>query len=117
MTIKQRLIEELEKRINYNMIDRLPYNQFRQLLSLCEECDDKGFSTSGDLSRYIKSASLEKRYDLIAGKLDMNVNGRDLTFDGGIDPKLYSVLCNVCDLGNSGNFVKIKRFKPYKSIH
>jgi cold shock CspA family protein len=75
-----------------------------------------GLTRSSQVSAYIVRHRLGYKYRHISGILQMELDGRVWSFDGGFPPKIYARLCQELGLGNNGSRALPREFTPYKDI-
>lgn len=65
----------------------------KEFTALVAEIEALGFTSSAQLSNYIRRNQLGYRYKKISGLLTMESEGRQWNFEGGFPPKIYARLC------------------------
>ena len=75
-----------------------------------------GYSSSSEVSRYIRRNRLGDKYPNISGMLEIEASEESWVFDGGISPRYYARLCNDLGLGNEGSGARARRFTSYRSL-
>lgn len=81
--------------------------------ALVEEVKPLGFTESAEVSRYIVSHSLAKKYRNLSGYLELRKDQSEYTFVGGIDKIYYARLCQVLGLGNRNSGAKVIGFTSF----
>ena len=85
-------------------------DEYRRLLS---EMRSKHFSTSAEVSAYIRRNRLGYRYKHITGVLEMTDGESAWDFNGGISPEYYARLCQDLGLNNNGTKSQVVGFTPF----
>lgn len=90
-----------------------------ELADLYDEMKGMGFKKSSELSAYIKQhkKELQIKYGFITGVLDMEKDGYEYQFDGGIKTQYYARICYMLKLGNEKTDARVIREKSYNKIH
>lgn len=99
--------------ITRNSLSNTSEREFQQLV---REVGRYNFTSSSEVSRFIRQNNLGTKYSHISGSLEM-VNGEDSwNFDGGISPKYFARLCSALNLNHKGSNARVRRFRSYAEI-
>ncbi|OAV45063.1 cold-shock protein [Lewinella sp. 4G2] len=91
----------------------LENEQFEMLVA---ELKTKGFRKSADVSNYIVTNRLGKKYSHISGILTMQNSRDSWKFEGGFPPSIYAKLCRRLGLGNNGSDSRVVDYTLYKDL-
>lgn len=89
---------------------RVELEEFERLV---EDMKPLGFTSSSELSAYIRNNHLGFNYPNIAGCLKMGLNGNEWDMDGGIDKRWYGMLCRRLNLTNQCSGARVLDFTSY----
>ena len=112
----EKKIPEIPKAVSLAQENNLSKIESEELLKLITDMKAMNFSSSGDLSNYIKRNKLGHKYPNISGIVTMT-SGRDTwNFEGGFPSKIYAIVCKELQLKGKGTFAQVVGFKPYKDL-
>ena len=104
----QKLIEK-EKRL-----EKINDDEFEQLV---KEIIPLNFTTSTEVSSYIRNNKLGNKYKNISGIVTMEQEGRQWDFKGGFPSNIYAKLCSELGLKNKGSHARVVDFKSFKELN
>ena len=90
-----------------------------EVSELVAEFSSMGFTSSAEVSRYIRDHNFGCRYPNISGFLELtkenDIGDVDTwEFEGGIKPKFYREICRRLELGNNGSGARVTGFESYR---
>lgn len=87
-----------------------------ELNALIVAARSQGFSTSGQLSAWIRANKLWTKYPTLTGDLTMHDGEESWSFGAAIDPQYYKLACQALDLHNAGSSARAGAFRSYASM-
>ena len=87
--------------------------EVREFWSLVEECKEKSFCESRQVTNYIIKNRLGDKYKHIAGDLYLRRGFDSWKYQGGISPEYYGKLCHELNLNNKCSEVRVEKFESY----
>lgn len=87
-----------------------------ELYNLISEMRSKNFEYSKSLAKYITTNKLGNKYPNISGRVDMEKNGNEWSFDGGFPTKIYAIVCSELGLKNQESGASVVGFTPHKDL-
>ncbi len=88
----------------------------KELYNLINEIASKNFEYSKSLARYITVNKLGNKYPNISGRVDMEKNGNEWSFDGGFPTKIYAIVCSELGLKSQDSGAHVVGFTPHKDL-
>jgi hypothetical protein len=93
---------------------QLEDEEFQQLV---EEVMAKGFTESRQVSHYIMTNKLGRKYRHISGVLEMERGEDAWRFHGGFPPHIYARLCDALGLGQKPSDARVAGFKSFSELN
>ncbi|HCH4150724.1 TPA: hypothetical protein NKV88_004082 [Vibrio parahaemolyticus] len=87
-----------------------------ELNALIVAARSQGFSTSGELSAWIRTNKLWTKYPTLTGDLTMHDGKDSWNFGAAIDPRYYKQVCQALGLHNAGSNARAGAFRSYASM-
>lgn len=87
-----------------------------ELYNLINEMRSKNFEYSKYLAKHITINKLGYKYPNISGRVDMEKNGNEWSFDGGFPTKIYAIVCSELGLKNQDSGANVVGFTPHKDL-
>ncbi|ELC3206653.1 hypothetical protein RI848_001192 [Vibrio parahaemolyticus] len=87
-----------------------------ELNALIVAARNQGFSTSGELSAWIRANKLWTKYPTLTGDLTMHDGKESWNFGAAIDPQYYKQVCQALGLHNAGSNARAGAFRSYASM-
>lgn len=84
--------------------------------ALVEEVSAKGFTESKQVSNYIMTNKLGKKYRHISGILELERDGDAWRYHGGFPPHIYARLCEALGLGQKPSDARVAGFKSFNDL-
>ena len=93
---------------------QLEDEEFNQLV---EEVMSKGFTESRQVSHYIMTNKLGRKYRHISGVLEMERGEDTWRFNGGFPPHIYARLCDALGLSQKTSDARVAGFKSFGDLN
>lgn len=87
-----------------------------ELNALIVAARNQGFSTSGELSAWIRANKLWAIYPTLTGDLTMHDGKESWNFGAAIDPQYYKQVCQALGLHNAGSNARAGAFRSYANV-
>ncbi|NOI36574.1 hypothetical protein F0250_22040 [Vibrio cyclitrophicus] len=112
----EKRVREDEERIQQEALRKAREVRDSELNALIVAARSQGFSTSGQLSAWIRANKLWTKYPTLTGDLTMHDGEVSWNFGAAIDPQHYKRVCQDLGLHNAGSNARAGAFRSYASM-
>ena len=103
---------------SHHYVQPLSVDEEHEVNQLVELFHGMGFTSSTQLSRYIRDHRLGFQFPNISGFLELTRDDDGFAdtweFEGGIKPKFYAEVCSRLGLSNNRSRARVSGFESYK---